>query len=48
MDLRIPLTEAQKDLIVRAARLEGTDTAAWARPMLLEAARARLKDVGTE
>ena len=41
-DLRIPLTAAQKELIVQAARAEGVDTAAWARPILLQAAGRRI------
>jgi len=40
-DLRIPVTARQKDLIMRAARLEGVDMAAWARPLLLREAQAR-------
>jgi uncharacterized protein (DUF1778 family) len=47
-DLRIPLTEAQKELIVRAARLEDAEMAAWARPILLQAARQRLAETGVE
>lgn len=38
VDLRIPVTAEQKELIVRAAQLEGADMAAWARPILLQAA----------
>jgi hypothetical protein len=41
-DLRIPLTEAQKELIARVARLEGVDMATWARPILLQVAQAKL------
>lgn len=40
LDLRIPVTADQKELIAKAARLQGEDMAAWARPILLEAARA--------
>jgi hypothetical protein len=47
VDLRVPLTESQKELIARAARQDGVDMAAWARPILLQAARARLGE-GTE
>lgn len=39
VDLRIPLTESQKELLVQAARLKDVDTATWARPILLEAAK---------
>jgi hypothetical protein len=38
VDLRIPVTADQKALIMRAARSEGTDMAAWVRPILLLAA----------
>ena len=41
-DLRIPLTEAQKQMIVEVARKAGLDMAAWARPILLLAAEAQL------
>jgi uncharacterized protein (DUF1778 family) len=40
--LRVPLTEAQRALIEEAARLEDEDRAAWARTILLEAARRRV------
>jgi hypothetical protein len=39
-DLRIPLTGDQKELIAEVARLEGIDMAAWARPILIAAAKA--------
>ena len=42
-DLRIPLTESQKEMLVQVAMLEGIDTATWARPILLQAARIRLE-----
>jgi hypothetical protein len=45
-DLRIPLTEAQKEMIARAARLDDVDMAAWARPILIEAARVALIKAG--
>jgi uncharacterized protein (DUF1778 family) len=38
-DLRIPLTADQKELIIKAARLAGADMAAWARPIILNAAQ---------
>ncbi len=47
VDLRVPLTEAQKDMISQAARLDDVDMAAWARPILLEAARTALVKAGT-
>lgn len=37
--LRIMLTAEQKELIVKAADGIGVDMAAWARPILLEAAK---------
>jgi hypothetical protein len=43
VDLRIPVTATQKELVAEAARLEGIDMAAWARPILLTAAQAALK-----
>jgi len=39
VDLRIPVTEDQKEQIVKAARLAGMDMAEWERPVLLAAAR---------
>ena len=39
VDLRIPVTADQKELILEAARAEGLDMAGWARPILLQAAR---------
>lgn len=43
-DLRIPVTEAEKGKVQRAAALDGDGTmAAWARSVLLEAAEKRLK-----
>lgn len=39
--LRIMLTADQKKLITQAAELDGVDMTAWARPILLEAARER-------
>jgi len=38
VDLRIPVTADQKALIMRAARADGADMAAWVRPILLLAA----------
>ena len=43
VDLRVPVTEEQKELIVRAARLDGLDMAAWVRPMLVKEAQKRIK-----
>ncbi len=40
--LRVMLTAEQDDLIRQAAKLEGMDVAAWARPLLTEAARERV------
>jgi hypothetical protein len=42
--LRIMLTSEQRDLIGAAAGRLGLDIAAWARPILLEAARERALD----
>lgn len=41
-DLRIPLTSEQKSLIDEATSNEPEGKAAWARHILLEAARCRL------
>jgi hypothetical protein len=37
-DLRIPVTAEQKEAILRASKRAGQDMAAWARPILLQAA----------
>jgi hypothetical protein len=41
IDLRIPVTQDQKRLIVEAANLDGLDMAGWARQLLLRAAKLR-------
>jgi hypothetical protein len=41
-DLRIPLTSEQKALIVQATNDEPEGMAAWARAVLLQAARKRI------
>src|SRR5262245_40395742 len=41
-DLRIPLTSEQQQLLLEATREEPDGMAAWARALLLEAARAQL------
>jgi uncharacterized protein (DUF1778 family) len=40
LPLRILLTAEQKVLIEEAAKLEGLEISAWARPILLDAARS--------
>jgi uncharacterized protein (DUF1778 family) len=45
VDLRIPVTGDQKELIARAASLAGGDMAAWARPILLGAAQKTLSEL---
>lgn len=42
VDVRIPLTEDQKKVIVNAAAAEGADVATWARPLLLGIAEEQL------
>ena len=42
LDLRIPVTAEQKDTISQAAKASGDDMAAWARPILLDAAKRLL------
>jgi hypothetical protein len=39
VDLRIPVTDAQKELIAEAVGLLCMDMAAWARPLLIQAAQ---------
>ena len=46
MDLRIPVTESQKALILEAARAAGQDMAGWARTLLIEAAERVNEEVG--
>jgi hypothetical protein len=43
VDLRIPVSQEQKERIMQAVALEGVDMAAWARPILLKAAENRLR-----
>jgi len=43
VDLRIPVTAEQKQLIYDAASADQADVAAWIRPILLKAAEDRLK-----
>jgi uncharacterized protein (DUF1778 family) len=43
-DLRIPVTEEQKAVIAEAMKLSDQDMASWARPVLLEAARAIISE----
>lgn len=42
VDLRIPVTADQKEMIGEAAKVDGMDMAAWARPILIDAAQKRL------
>jgi uncharacterized protein (DUF1778 family) len=42
VDLRIPLTADQKQLIAHAASLDQADMAAWVRPLLIQAAQMRV------
>jgi uncharacterized protein (DUF1778 family) len=46
VDLRVPLTAAQKALIVQAASTTQTDVATWVRPILIEAAQGQLASSG--
>lgn len=46
--LRVPLNEAQHALIEEAVQLEGEEKAAWARVVLLKAARARVAKTAAE
>ena len=38
VDLRIPVTEEQKELVVQAAKADGQDMASWARSLLISSA----------
>lgn len=40
--LRVPLAEAQRAAVEEAARLEDQDMAAWARAVLMDAAKKRI------
>jgi len=42
MDLRIPVTADQKELVTQAATEAGLEMAPWARGILLEAAQKQL------
>jgi hypothetical protein len=42
VDLRVPVTAAQKARIMEAVSLDGEDMAAWARAVLLKAAENRI------
>jgi hypothetical protein len=48
VDLRIPVTSEQKDVILQVARLSGLEMATWARPLLLKEAHKQLKKAGLE
>lgn len=43
VDLRIPLTQDQKELVAKAAKADQADVAAWVRPIVLRAAEKRLE-----
>jgi uncharacterized protein (DUF1778 family) len=43
-DIRIPVTQEQKDMVLEAMRLSGLDVAAWARPLILEAAQTIISE----
>ena len=47
VDVRIPVTEEQKRMILEAAASDQSDVATWARPIILGAAERRLKPVGS-
>lgn len=48
VDLRIPVTPAQKARVMEAALMAGGDMASWARPILLQAAEDQLKKRGAQ
>jgi len=41
-DVKIPLTDAEKALIWRAADIDGTKPITWSRKMILDAAKRRV------
>jgi len=41
-DLRIPVTSHQRDIVNAAAEAVGLDMAAWARPIILDAAKREI------
>jgi len=43
VDLRIPVTQDQKKIIMRAAEVDQMDMAGWARMLLLKTANQRLQ-----
>jgi uncharacterized protein (DUF1778 family) len=43
VDIRIPLTEEQKQLIVTAAASENADVASWVRPIVIDAAQKLIR-----
>lgn len=43
VDLRIPVTEEQKAMIVQAATNNQSDLASWVRPILIAAAQKNIK-----
>jgi uncharacterized protein (DUF1778 family) len=45
-DLRIPVTDDQKALIVEAMSISGQEIAGWARPILVAAAQAIVESAG--
>jgi hypothetical protein len=42
VDIRIPVTEEQKQIVADAAAADGSEVATWVRPILLAAAESRL------
>jgi len=43
-DLRVPVTQEQKEVVAEAMRLSGQDMASWARPILLDAAQTIISE----
>ena len=42
-ELRVPVTDDQKSLIIQASGLDGLDAATWIRPIILDAAKKRVE-----
>jgi uncharacterized protein (DUF1778 family) len=44
--LRVPLTDAQRELVEQACKIEDQDLAGWARSLLLDAAKRSIRKAG--
>jgi uncharacterized protein (DUF1778 family) len=44
LDLQIPVTARQQQMILKAARISAADLAAWVRPIIIQAAKDALAE----